>query len=216
MIKYSHINKLFLWALLSFLLTDCHGQNVDNRAWPSDFLQMPVKSKEDSLPDANSEEAKLTLHYCSQCHDEPSPSEHSSSDWTVIMRQMMLLTKRSNNMGSMGGMMGSRGNMPMGMIGAEVPTQEQQKEILSYLQAHSMKTITEKELPDASNKASEEFKTECALCHALPSPYQHTQEQWPKVVERMRRHMKESNLSVISNDEANSIIKYLRNALQHK
>ncbi len=208
---------IITFFILTALTASCQNKASDKSAWPSSLLLMPEGLKKEQMPDPNSEGAKLTVQYCSQCHGIPYPAGHSASDWVVIMRKMMLLTQQSEDLGSRGGMMGGmrrgmmrRRNMPMGMMSAKVPTQTEQKEILSYLQANSLKTIEENELPDLSGSQTEEFKNSCSRCHALPSPYQHTAEQWPAVVERMRKRMKDYNMAAITDEEGNSIIKYLQ------
>ncbi len=214
-----YISMIISYIILSTLTVSCQNKNSDKSSWPSSMLLMPEGLKPEQMPDANSEGAKLTVLYCSQCHGIPYPAGHSESDWVVIMRKMMLLIQQSEYLGSRGGMMGgmrggmmSRRNMPMGMMNAKVPTQSEQKEILAYLQANSLKTISENELPDLSGPQAEEFKNTCSRCHALPSPYQHTAEQWPAVVERMRKHMKDYNMAGITDEEENSVIKYLQTA----
>jgi hypothetical protein len=36
----------------------------------------------------------------------------------------------------------------------------------------------------------------CTQCHALPDPRHHTRQEWPNVVERMKRHMAWANTVV--------------------
>lgn len=204
-------DKLFFILFFLFLVSGCQGDSQDKKKLPADFFHKLEGINQNQLPDPRSEGAQLTAQYCSQCHGIPYPSGHSSSDWVVIMRQMILYMKQSNHMGSMGGMMGN-GNMHMRMMGANVPSPEERNAILSYLQAHSMKSISENELPEVNGVAAKDFKSQCSVCHALPSPYQHTAEQWPAVVKRMLQHMKDFKLPVISENEADTIIKYLQKA----
>lgn len=212
---YNLPGKVCLFITLIVFTTGCQNKTTDKNSWPTSLLLMPDGLKQEQVPDPNSEGARLTVLYCSQCHGTPYPSGHSASDWVVIMRRMILLMQKSEYMGSGGGMMGRR-NMPMGMMRAKVPTRAEQKEILTYLQAHSLKSIQENELPDISSTIAEEYKNKCSICHALPSPYQHTAEEWPAVVERMRKHMKDQNIAALTDDEANSLTKYLQNAVQNK
>jgi mono/diheme cytochrome c family protein len=220
------IKKIFIFSAclaLTVLSASCQNKKSDKSAWPSSMLLMPQGLKQDQMPDPDSEGARLTASYCAQCHGIPYPAGHSASDWVVIMRKMMLFIRQSDYMGSQGGMMGGmrggmRGgmmggrNMPMGMMGARVPSQAEQNEILKYLQAHALKTIGENELPDQSGTLAEEFRSKCSVCHALPSPYQHDAEQWPAVVERMRKHMKDFHMAGLTDEQANSIVKYLQSA----
>lgn len=44
-------------------------------------------------------------------------------------------------------------------------------------------------LPDPDSKGAGLMVRYCSQCHNLPSPATHSQEEWPKVVERMDHHM---------------------------
>ncbi len=215
-------NKTYIMLsliIITALSASCQNKTSDESSWPNSLLLMPKGIQQDDMPASNSDGAKLTIMYCSQCHGIPYPAGHSASDWKVIMRKMMLYMRQSDHLGSGGGMMGGmRGgmmgnrNMPMGIMNAKVPSQSEQKLILSHLQNHSLKTIQENELPVSTSGAIEEFKKTCSKCHALPSPYQHTAKQWPVVVERMLKHMKEFNLPSLPESEINSITAYLQDA----
>jgi mono/diheme cytochrome c family protein len=218
-----NIRMLIALSIITAMTASCQTKSSDKSKWPSSFLLMPEGLKKEAMPDPESEGARLTALYCAQCHGIPYPSGHSASEWVVIMRKMMLYMEKSEYMGSGGGMGGMRGmrggmmgnrNMPMGMMSSKVPSPAEQKEILSYLQEHGLKTIQENELPEISGTAAEEFRTNCSKCHALPSPYQHTSEQWPAVVERMVRHTKDFHLAVIPDNEVSSIIKYLQETVK--
>jgi len=213
-------NKAFIMLSLIMVTTlsaSCQNQSntTDESSWPNSMLFMPKGISDEDMPNPNSEGAKLTIMYCSQCHGIPYPAGHSASDWKVIMRKMMLYMRQSDNLGSgrgtMGGMMGNR-KMPMGMMNAKVPSSAEQKIILSYLQENSLKSIQENELPASKSGAIEEFKKTCSKCHALPSPYQHTAKQWPAVVQRMLKHVKEFNLPALPESEVKSITAYLQDA----
>lgn len=41
-----------------------------------------------SLPEANSRGAKLASKYCGQCHALPSPTLHTSSEWSLVTQRM--------------------------------------------------------------------------------------------------------------------------------
>jgi len=175
-------------------------------------LQMPSGVAASQLPAPDSRGAQLTARYCSQCHGIPSPANHSASDWVPIMRRMMLRMERSASMSQMmgRGMMGR--NMPMGMMGAAVPTPPEERDILAYLQNHALKSIPEEELPESSGSAATLYKRTCSRCHALPNPAVYTPGQWPAVVSRMRQYMQPSGVPGISDEQAQTIIKYLQRA----
>lgn len=204
--------------LLSFIFIQCcRGQEQKAAAsWPNDALQMPEGIKAKDLPLPESESARLTAYYCSQCHGIPSPASHSAADWVSVFRRMMLRSLRSQNMGQMmGGQMGHMmgGNLPMGMQNASVPSVEEQALILGYLQDHALKTVSPEDMPDAEGEGAQAFRQKCSRCHALPAPDLHTATQWPDVVERMQSHMKITHLPELTEDELISVKNYLeRNA----
>lgn len=200
-------------ASMTLGLAGCgHGRDVATRGWTQAELQMPAGIAASRLPAPGSRGAQLTARYCSQCHGTPSPASQSASDWFPIMRRMMLRMKRSASMGQMTGrgMMGR--NMPMGMMGAAVPTPTEEREILAYLQNHALRSIPEETLPEKASSAATLYKRTCALCHALPDPSVHTPEQWPGVVSRMRQYMRSSGVPNISDEQAQTIINYLQRA----
>jgi cytochrome c5 len=181
------------------------------------MLLMPSGTVNPSeLPDPRSAGAQLVAQYCSQCHGVPSPAGHSAAEWAPIVRNMLLHMERA---ASMQGMMGGRGMMGRGgmmggggmmMAPVEVPSPEQGRTILGYLQAHAMRAIPEGQAPQGRGQTL--FDQTCSRCHALPDPKQHTAAEWPAVVQRMRAHMQQSHVAGITNDQANQIDTYLQKA----
>lgn len=49
----------------------------------------------------------------------------------------------------------------------------------------------------------------CMQCHQLPSPQQHTAQEWPRVVSRMEGYMQRQGRRVPSPADSRSIIEYL-------
>ena len=75
-----------------------------------------------SLPDRDSQGARLVASICSQCHSPPSPSLHSATEWagvTARMRQHM-----QDQTSAAGG-------------GVKVPSPAQLDEITQYLEGHA-------------------------------------------------------------------------------
>jgi cytochrome c553 len=46
---------------------------------------------------------------------------------------------------------------------------------------------------DLSSPGAHAFAANCGACHALPNPQTHTADQWPAVVARMERYMRDSH-----------------------
>lgn len=50
----------------------------------------------------------------------------------------------------------------------------------------------------------------CARCHAVPSPMQHTADQWPLVVDRMKRYMYLRGMSMPDTQQTAALLEYLK------
>jgi len=169
-----------------------------NRSEMKDMMQrmmsgmLPPGIKPENLPDPDSRGAKLLIQYCNQCHNLPSPKMHTAGEWPAIADWMF-----------------ARMSMMSGMMGIENPSFEEQFLIMSYLKAHSLKSVSPGMLPSPESKGAILFKEICSRCHALPDPKLHSAEEWPKVIERMMSNMQSMGKRTITEDERNVITNYL-------
>lgn len=170
-------------------------------------MELPEGIAARELPDAGSRGAELMARYCSRCHSIPSPRRHTAEDWDATVRRMVRRMAHMERMG--GGMMGRMRGRGM-MVEVEAPSPGEEREILSYLRDHAMRAAVEEDLPPGDGR--ELFSRTCARCHALPDPGQHTREEWPAVVERMRGHMEKMEVEGISDARARRVVRYLRRA----
>ncbi len=149
----------------------------------------------EQLPDPKSEGAELTVRYCAQCHNIPSPATHSAEEWREVVSRMDRLM--------------SEGKHPRGVMRIHRPTAEEREALLQYLQRYALRTFSGPSLPDAGSPGAGRFKTICNRCHALPDPGLHTAGEWPAVVERMRQNMKVMGKPAITDAERTEISDYL-------
>jgi mono/diheme cytochrome c family protein len=192
---------------------------------PDDRL-LPLRDARSALPDATSPGARLVVEYCSQCHAVPSPTSQTSEDWVPIARNMFLRMERTAHMnrmmapgmmapgmvapGTMGpGMMG-RGPMHMNPVG--VPSPEQQRVILQYLQSHALRAAPPR--PVAPGPGARLYRATCSKCHALPDPASHPAAEWPGIVRRMREYMQRRNIGDVTDAQARAIQDYLESTAQ--
>jgi cytochrome c5 len=203
-----------LLVSLALLSLACRGAAQQGGAIVTDSAFLPPGIPATSLPDADSPGARLVATYCSQCHGIPSPASHSAADWDPTLRRMLMHMERGHHMRGMGGMMGSGmgRRMGMGMMHAAIPSDDERRTILAYLQAHSLQSIAAGSLPDAKTAGAAVFARTCNRCHALPSPAQHTPAQWPAVVTRMRANMVRFKVDTITDETAREIVTYLERA----
>jgi mono/diheme cytochrome c family protein len=70
------------------------------------------------LPDIKSAGAKLVSTYCVQCHAAPAPSLHTAKEWSTVTERMHI-------------------RMNSDWHGLKVPTEQEMKSIVAYMQKHA-------------------------------------------------------------------------------
>ena len=136
------------------------------------------------LPEADSEGARLTLRYCTQCHNLANPAMHEAARWPAVVARMVPRMEGKGNMGRL---------MAEMMAGVEAPSPAQAKAIAAYLRRHAQKPLDPKKIPEVNTPAAEPFRLACGQCHVLPDPRRHTAKEWPAVVARMQKNMEWMN-----------------------
>jgi len=170
----------------------------------------PPGIKPEDLPDPNSEGAKLTVKYCTQCHNLPSPLMHAADEWPGIAGRMF---HRMAMMVEMGGK-GMTGMM--GMMNMKAPSTKEQDVMLAYLKKHSLMSIQPDAIPSPRTEGALLFAATCARCHVLPDPKQHTAQEWPQVVARMRKNMATMRKTVPDAATFRTITAFLQDAARAK
>ena len=189
------------WFALAIIATDAAAQGgMMHKGGMGGMMrgggaQLPELLPE-QLPDPKSKGADLTVRYCAQCHNLPSPATHSAEEWGEVVGRMDRYMS---------------GHMPPhGMMKIRRPTAEEREALLQYLQRNALRTFSGQSLPEAGSPGAERYKTVCVRCHTLPDPGLHTAVEWPDVVERMRRNMKVMGKPVITDAERTEISDYLK------
>jgi hypothetical protein len=154
--------------------------------------RLPPGIEPEDLPNSDSLGAKLLTHYCTQCHNLPSPGMHTSEEWPQVTWRMF-----------------HRMSMMSDMMGIEAPSVKEQEAIVAYLNTHSLKPMTLDILPSPESPEAISFKNTCSQCHALPDPKLHTADEWPNVVKRMRTNMQNMGKGVVTDQEMKEIVSYL-------
>lgn len=144
------------------------------------------------LPDPQSEGARAVAQFCTACHNLPTPTIHSATDWPSVMRRMWLRMEL----------------LPAGLR-VPVPTEEQRQAIVNYLLGHALQ-VSGAALPEGAGRAT--FSKMCSRCHALPDPRQHSTADWPAVVTRMEGRMDQMKVDRPAQGQVSEIILYLQQA----
>ena len=79
---------------------------------------MPGAGATSPLPEPGSTGATLVATYCTQCHAAPSPTFHTASEWASVTNRMQL-------------------HMTSGPAGIKIPSEEEMRTILAYMQRHA-------------------------------------------------------------------------------
>jgi cytochrome c2 len=156
---------------------------------------LPDRVRPSQLPQADSRGARLVALYCVQCHNLPDPAMHDAGRWPEVVRRMV---PRMEGRGNLGPLMADLMRAPgAGERAMTAPTADEERAIVAYLQQHAQRGLdvnADAELARAlDHGAGRMFAEACSQCHALPDPSQHTAEEWPPVVERMRDNLEWMN-----------------------
>ena len=103
----------------------------------------------------------------------------------------------------------SNGMMGRGMMDMQAPAAEEQKELLAYLQRNALRPASMETLGPPGTPGLALFQKTCSQCHALPDPGLHTADEWPGVVERMRKNMEIMGKPGITDQSRDEIAGYL-------
>ncbi len=155
------------------------------------------------LPERESPGAQLLQTYCTQCHGLPAPGLHTAEEWPAVVARM---NRRMRHMGHMGMM----GGMHRRMHGVSAPSSDERDAILAYLSAHAQKAAGEDLHEALETQPGQTFLAICAQCHGLPDPKQHTQREWPTVVERMKLNARRLGKTVPDDAQTREIVTFLR------
>lgn len=145
------------------------------------------------LPDAGSDGAALLSRYCTQCHNMPGPGMRTQKQWARIFWDMY---------------------WRMHLMNAQfehfnVLKYDEGQLLFQYLMRHALKSVRVSSVVKGTPGAAEFVQT-CMQCHELPDPTQHTPDEWPLVIQRMKRHMGSMGKLVPDPEQEQGIIGYLQ------
>jgi hypothetical protein len=191
----------FAMLVLGLLPLVSHGGEIDearerwSRSPHGPMLEriLPPTFDAAAVPQRGSPGARLLLRYCVQCHNLPNPAMHHAAKWPSIVERMVLRMRGRGNMGTL---------MADMMAGVKAPTNDEQRQLLAYLQKNAQAPLDPARYPEVNEPSAEAFRLACSQCHVLPDPARHTAAEWPAVVSRMERNMQWMNRVVGSKPAA--------------
>lgn len=147
---------------------------------------LPPSIEPRELPEPLTEGARLTARYCVQCHYLPSPQMHTADKWNTIVVRMVWRMQGKGNLGEV---------MKEMMENVQAPSEQEATTLAGYLQKHGQKEMDSGH-PALKSGPGRMYSIACTQCHSLPDPRRHTAREWPRIVERMKRHMAWANTVV--------------------
>ena len=144
----------------------------------------PTSYRLEDLPEQGSRAVGLQQAYCLQCHGLSSPRMHSSDEWPILVRRMLM---RGAALGSRLGGPRSEGMVDAmlmaGLRTAELPAAEDVDSLVAYFQRNAFPAAVESEIPDTPDAAL--YVDRCSGCHDTPSPSAHPAGEVQALVARM-------------------------------
>jgi cytochrome c2 len=196
LIGLSSCTGMFRWGMTDGgMMMDREGMKDIMQGMMGDVLPPGIDPA--LLPESQSQGALLLARYCSQCHNLPGPGTHTAEEWPAVVERM---NRRMQMMS---------GPDMMGMM-VDSPNESELQAILRYLQEYAQKPIDKAQYDDLDTSAGRAFQSTCSLCHALPDPQQHTAEEWPAVVVRMRQNMVTQGKTVPNEATIGEIVGFLQ------
>ncbi|WP_455204505.1 hypothetical protein [Kaarinaea lacus] len=156
---------------------------------------IPKGLNPNALPDSDGRGATMLILYCVQCHDLPSPSMHTATEWDQVLQRMQ---ER---------MRARRGGV---LVRVMMPPEKDWGELKAYLHQYAQRPLEPASLSDLESPAGQAFQNTCSQCHAAPDPAQHTASEWPRVVLRMKSNMQTAGKTPPTENNIELIVNYLQ------
>jgi mono/diheme cytochrome c family protein len=135
------------------------------------------------LPQPQAAGARLAAAYCVQCHYLPNPAMHNAARWKSVVERMVWRMQGRGNLGTL---------MREMMADVKAPSAAEEAQLVQYLQSNAQREINRSRY-DLRSQRGRIFSIACAQCHVLPDPKRHTADEWPQIVERMKRNIAWAN-----------------------
>jgi cytochrome c5 len=82
--------------------------------------------------------------------------------------------------------------------------------IETYMKNNAQHGLSPKAQQVLAAAGGQSFKTTCSQCHAIPDPKQHTAQEWPRVVVRMKANMRQAHKHIPDSKTTEEIVAFLQ------
>jgi hypothetical protein len=169
----------------------------------------PASYRLEDLPEQGSRAVGLQQAYCLQCHGLSSPRMHSSDEWPILVRRMLM---RGAALGSrLGGPRSESmvdGMLMAGLRTAQLPAAEDVDSLVAYFQRNAFPAAAESEIPDTPDGAL--YVDRCSGCHDTPSPAAHPAAEVEALVARMSAMRAMLGMDQLTADEQSRLVAFMQ------
>jgi len=169
----------------------------------------PESYRLEDLPEQGSRAVGLQQAYCIQCHGVASPRMHSSAEWPLLVRRMLM---RGAALGSRLGGPRTEGMVDRmllaGLRTAQLPPPEDVDSLVAYFQRHAFPAATDSEIPNTPEAAL--FVDKCSGCHETPSPAAHPAAEVQALVARMSAMRAMLGMQQLTAEEQSRIVAFMQ------
>jgi cytochrome c553 len=120
---------------------------------------------------------------------------HTKDEWQKVIGRMKAL------------MQSRRGGM---LIHTISPPRKDWTILETYLGIHAQTPLDINKTSGLDTSAGKAFQATCAQCHGAPNPATHTNNEWPRVVLRMKSHIIRTGKNLPDQETLLGIIEYLQ------
>lgn len=173
----------------------------------------PTSYRLADLPEPEARGASLQQVYCVQCHGVASPKMHTSEEWPILVRRMIMRARTLRDRLGGSRIEGEVDEMLMaGLQAANIPTQEDQDSLIAYFTRHGLPAAQPGEIGDGPDDRL--YLEYCSLCHDAPSRTAHGPEGAQALVYRMSAMMEMLGMEPPDEPQRQRIVAYLKAAAE--
>jgi len=169
----------------------------------------PTSYRLEDLPEQGSRAVGLQQAYCLQCHGLSSPKMHSSDEWPILVRRMLM---RGAALGTRLGGPRSEGMVDgmllAGLRTAEIPPAEDVDSLVAYFQRNAFPAAAASEIPDTPDAAL--YVEKCSGCHDTPSPASRPAAEVQALVARMSALRAMLGMDQLTAEEQSRVVAFMQ------
>jgi len=169
----------------------------------------PTSYRLEDLPEQGSRAVGLQQAYCLQCHGLSSPKMHSSDEWPILVRRMLM---RGAALGTRLGGPRSEGMVDgmlmAGLRTAELPPAEDVDSLVAYFQRNAFPAAVASEIPDTPDAAL--YVEKCSGCHDTPSPASRPAAEVQALVARMSALRAMLSMDQLTAEEQSRVVAFMQ------